>query len=228
MRSPTSGKPSRTWFQLVTLPCESGPKTVSSSSTVRHCAQSFSGLTTTESASKATGSSMTCMPFSGAGLQFGVSGGAGCVPHLDFAGAHGASAGACAGGGDVDADVGVGDAELFCDRFADGEYGAGACDGYLAAKLLRRGLPGLRRRSRLRGGGAAAAAGQRERQQREGERANQAGSVKRADLCRVAIIACRILLLRCSSSGPGRTGANGASSARVAHDSQRAVNAMLT
>ena len=58
---------------------------VSSSSTVRHCAQSFSGLTTTDSASNATGSSTTSIPFSAQVSSSLVLGGAGCVPHLYLA-----------------------------------------------------------------------------------------------------------------------------------------------
>ena len=50
--SGTSGKPSRTWLQLLT--CEPGSQIFFSSATVRQLAQVFSRFTTTESPSFAT------------------------------------------------------------------------------------------------------------------------------------------------------------------------------
>ena len=62
--SGTSGKLGLTWFQLVTLPSDSGAQIVLSSSTVRHLAQSFSLLTISVRASLATAISAYSMPAS--------------------------------------------------------------------------------------------------------------------------------------------------------------------
>ena len=162
----------------------------------------------------------------GAGLKLGVLGRTGGVPHLYLAGAHRAPAGACAGGRHVYAHALVGDAELFSHGLADGEYRARAGDRYIAGKLCRRGLRGLRsRRRRI----VAAAAGQRERQKRNSQRPYQGGQRK----------ACFPLPYRsrCQSdtsycgvpSHPGISPAeNRATHARVTYRRQRAVNARLT
>ena len=60
--SGASGQAGLTWFQLVTLPCAAGSHIFFSSATVMLSTKVFFGLTTTVSASKATGSSMYSMP----------------------------------------------------------------------------------------------------------------------------------------------------------------------
>ena len=60
--SGASGQAGLTWFHLVILPWAPGSHMVLSSATVICLIQSFFGLTTTVSASKATGSSMYLMP----------------------------------------------------------------------------------------------------------------------------------------------------------------------